>query len=253
LQDFWRIALRTFGVIDAHTPITSTSKSNSTNSDASPTESGNKTKAFEKPKERTGIFGWRKSSKESNRPGSETCSMDSAIGMTPIDSAEDKYGQTKEFKKALVDLSPEDIRRAFWTMAKHEDPDALLLRFLRARKWDISAALVMMIATIRWRLVDVHLDDDIMLHGDLVDDQDFMNEIRMGKAFLHGIDGENRPTCFVRARLQRIGQSSAASLERLIVYTIETSRLLLQDADTGVSTLLNKRIYQLLIDTDHCI
>ena len=165
-----------------------------------------------------------------------------------IDS-EDKYGQTKEFHEVIASQSPDDLRNAFWSMVKHDHPDALVLRFLRARKWDVEKALIMLITTMHWRMQDMHVDDDVIRKGEggaLTDSQsseaavrkegeDFMTQLRMGKSFLHGTDKEGRPMCFVRVRLHKQGEQSEASLERYTVYVIETARLLLTNhVDTAV-------------------
>ena len=163
---------------------------------------------------------------------------------------EDKYGQTKEFQQVIATQNPEKLRNAFWSMVKHDHPDGLLLRFLRARKWDVHNALVMLIATMNWRMKDMHVDDDIMTKGEgqavadssssdaqvKKEGQDFLAQLRLGKSFLHGTDREGRPMCFVRVRLHRQGEQSETSLERYTVYTIETARLLLApQVDTAVS------------------
>lgn len=177
---------------------------------------------------------------------------------------EDKYGQSKEFQQVLATENPENLRKAFWSMVKHDHPDGLLLRFLRARKWDVHNALVMLIATMNWRMKTMHVDDDIMKKGEgqAVTDslssntavkkeaQDFLAQLRVGKSFLHGTDREGRPMCFVRVRLHKQGEQSETSLERYTVYTIETARLLLappvdtavsSDDDTGLPCLLSGR------------
>ena len=166
---------------------------------------------------------------------------------------DDKYGQTKEFHKLLESQSPEKIRTAFWSMVKHDDPDGLLLRFLRARKWNVQNALIMLISTMHWRMQGMHVDDDIVKRGEggaledstssnaptKKDGQDFLAQMRLGKSFLHGTDKEGRPITFVRVRLHKQGEQSEASLERFTVYTIETARLLLSpNVDTAVSNLI---------------
>ncbi|KAH8595172.1 CRAL-TRIO domain-containing protein [Bisporella sp. PMI_857] len=154
---------------------------------------------------------------------------------------EDKYGQGKQAQDVLASVPPETLRLSFWSMVKHDHPDALLLRFLRARKWDVDKALSMFLSTMRWRL-DFHVDDDIMKHGDLgaLEDSknendaakqklstDFLTQLRLGKSFLHGTDKQGRPMCFVRVRLHRQGEQSEESLERYTVYIIESARMIL--------------------------
>ena len=162
----------------------------------------------------------------------------------------DKYGQTKEFHKVLESQSPDAIRTAFWSMVKHDDPDGLLLRFLRARKWNVQNALIMLISTMHWRMQGMHVDDDIVRRGDCgaledsassyaptkKEGHDFLMQLRLGKSFLHGTDKEGRPITFVRVKLHKQGEQSESSLERFTVYTIETARLLLSpNVDTAVS------------------
>lgn len=166
------------------------------------------------------------------------------------DDENDKHGQAKEFRQAIQNQSPESLRTAFWGMVKHDDPDALLLRFLRARKWDVQAALVMMISTLHWRAQEMHVDDDIVFNGEggavhtsrtasdpqeKKDAEDFLTQMRMGKSFLHGLDAEGRPVCTVRARLHKAGEQTERSLERFTVYTIDTARMMLRPpVDTAV-------------------
>jgi len=166
------------------------------------------------------------------------------------DGGNDKHGQQQEFQQALASQKPEELREAFWSMVKHDHPDALLLRFLRARKWDVHAALVMFVSTIHWRAKEMHVDDDIMINGEEFaikeskvgnaaekkEGGDFMAQLRMGKSFLHGTDKDGRPCCYVRVKLHKQGEQSEKSLERFTVYTIETTRMMLKPPiDTAVS------------------
>lgn len=154
---------------------------------------------------------------------------------------DDKHGTAAAFKTVLAESKPEDVRQALWDMTKHDHPDALLLRFLRARKWDVNAALVMAISALHWRLVESKVDSDIMIHGEegmlkwsqgsgqqAKEGGDFMSQIRMGKSFLHGRDKQGRPICYVRVRLHKPGQECEEAIERFTVYTIETARMFLR-------------------------
>lgn len=201
--------------------------------------------------EQAGVVGSEKKKKKRvhlfSRKHHDDVAADDIENMSSTD-ANDKYGQTKEFNKLLESQSPEAIRTAFWSMVKHDDPEGLLLRFLRARKWNVQNALIMLVSTMHWRMQEMHVDDDIIRRGEggALEDSassnaptkkeghDFLAQMRLGKSFLHGTDKEGRPITFVRVKLHRQGEQSEASLERFTVYTIETARLLLSpNVDTA--------------------
>ncbi|ETN41254.1 uncharacterized protein HMPREF1541_03189 [Cyphellophora europaea CBS 101466] len=235
LRELWVLTLKTFGVSNpANTNGTSTpTTTEEAAADPAATE--------KKKKSRMSIFSSRKhddSSSPSHPPKHP-------------DDSDDKYGQVKEYQNILATQSPESLRTAFWSMVKADHPDALLLRFLRARKWDVHKALVMMISTMSWRGNEMHVDDDVVYQGEVGalkdskstdanvkrEGQDFLEQMRLGKSFLHGTDKEGRPLCFVRARLHHGGDQSERSMERYTVYVIETARLVLR-APVETATIL---------------
>lgn len=253
LRELWAATMKVFGVYE---PLSAEVNGSETLASAPTSETLEKPGKKEKKKSRLHVFKRNKGDKgtesDSNPPsGTATPSDMSSLSIADED---DKHGQAKDYKAALANTAPEDLRQAFWSMVKLDHPDGLLLRFLRARKWDVERALVMMISTMHWRAEDMHVDDDIVLNGELAalndsksDDpkikkegEDFLAQIRMGKSFLHGLDKDGRPMCIVRARLHRQGEQSEKSLERFTVYTIETARMLLRPpVDTAVSFLLD--------------
>lgn len=237
LRDFWVLVLKSFGVNDpiADTNVGSARPITPADAPIHPVED-----ASSKKKERHGLF---------HRKHKDTLGSDSP-GSPGKQDPEDKYGQTKELQEILANTKPEVLREAFWSMVKKDHPDALMLRFLRARKWDTQRALAMLVSTMHWRKNEVHVDDDIMIQGEggaLRDSQsndanvkregtDFLAQLRLGKSFMHGIDKEGRPICLVRVRLHRSGEQTERSLERYTVYVIETARLALQPpVETAVS------------------
>ncbi|KAF2971999.1 hypothetical protein GQX73_g1598 [Xylaria multiplex] len=167
---------------------------------------------------------------------------------TKENDPEDKWGESKAYHETLAKHTPEEIRSTIWSMVKHDNPDALLLRFLRARKWDLQRALVMMVSTMNWRASEMRVDTDVMVKGEehaSVEEkssdeaakkqgEDFLAQMRLGKSYCYGIDKAGRPICVCRARLHKAGEQSEASLERYTVYLIETTRFLLSPpVDTG--------------------
>lgn len=168
----------------------------------------------------------------------------------------DKHGSNKEFKTALADMTHEELRNALWDFSKCDDIDSNLCRYLRARKWNVHNALVMLVSTIYWRRKTMKLDTDVMVNGEEAAVRalrgestgtgglspqlahDMLAQFRMGKSYIHGVDKVGRPLCFVRVKLHRIGEYSSESLERLTVYMIETARFMLKppQLETAVST-----------------
>ncbi|KAK4124575.1 CRAL/TRIO domain-containing protein [Parathielavia appendiculata] len=185
-----------------------------------------------------------------SRKGKKESDMDSASGVptnAPVqlslkDGEGDKYGQTKQFYETLSSQSPDSIRDTIWSMVKHDHPDALVLRFLRARKWDVERALIMLVSTMNWRAQEMKVDEDIMRNGEEAAvaaekgtdaaaqklGHDFMAQIRKGISYVHGHDKQGRPLCFVNTRLHRQGEQAEEALERYTVYLIETCRMMLQ-------------------------
>jgi hypothetical protein len=243
LREFWIATLQVFGVLDPK-ELNGNELAEIGNGRTKADTASTKKPEKEKKKKRMSLF-----RKNKDDDTDSVTSTDSAPHPIVADS-DDKYGQTKEFHEALASLTPETLRATFWSMVKHDHPDALLLRFLRARKWDVEKALVMMVSTMRWRSADVHVDDDIMKNGELSSldaangsdpakrrlGEDFLAQMRLGKSFLHGVDKNGRPMCFVRVKLHKQGEQSEESLERYTVFVIESARMVLQPpVDTAVS------------------
>jgi hypothetical protein len=64
--------------------------------------------------------------------------------------------------KAIPLIPGSLLREAFWGMVATDNPDATLLRFLRARKWDLEAAFDMLTNTLRWRM-DMRINEIVSL------------------------------------------------------------------------------------------
>lgn len=101
-----------------------------------------------------GRFLGRKSRPEKEAEKKETPVQELVVN---VNTTDDKYGHTADFKAALASQTPAELREAFWGMVKCDNPDGLLLRFLRARKWDVDKALVMMVATMNWRSKELNV------------------------------------------------------------------------------------------------
>lgn len=168
--------------------------------------------------------------------------------------------EIKSMETILSKMTPEEMCFSILRMVKQEHPDSLLLRFLRARKWDVGKAFTMMITNILWRK-EMGVDDDILPKGELHElDQsrndklpakerksghDFIEQLKTGKSFLHGFDREGRPVIYVRVRIHKTGAQSEETLERYIVHVIESTRLIVRPPiETGVCNCFLTRLVE---------
>lgn len=158
--------------------------------------------------------------------------------------------EIKSMEKVLSQMTPGEMCFAILKMVKQEHPDSLLLRFLRARKWDVGKAFAMTTSNMLWRR-EMAVDDDIVPNGELYslqrsrneklsakekkEGKDFVDQLRTGKSFLHGFDKQGRPVNYVRVKIHKPGAQSEETLERYIVHVIESTRLIVvPPVETGV-------------------
>ncbi|PGH26625.1 hypothetical protein AJ80_01754 [Polytolypa hystricis UAMH7299] len=246
LQELWALLFKLFGL---H-PDSANDLANKTLAQQTQSPQENATAEKKKPKKRLGLWG-RNSESTTERASDKTATANDTSPLDPSFNAsdtDDKYGLTKEFHNALASLSPEDLRLSFADMVKHDHPDTLMLRFLRARKWDVNKALVMLISALRWRAQDMLVDNGLMKGGEIAavknsksedptlkqEGEDFLKLLRMGISFVHSTDKEDRPICYVRVRLHRPGTVSESTMEKYTVFLIETCRMMLgPSADTA--------------------
>lgn len=155
LKEFWTVALKVFGVIGNPEQILVEEKVPAADQPAAAAATAAKDvvdKKFKKGKIGSLLQRGKKDQPASNTASSSASTAELSVN---LDEKDDKYGHTKEFKAALAGQTPAELRAAFWEMVKCDNPDALLLRFLRARKWDVDKALIMLVATMHWRATEM--------------------------------------------------------------------------------------------------
>lgn len=154
----------------------------------------------------------------------------------------DKYGQSDAFTSYLASEPPAAIRRAFWAAIKNDNPDSLALRFLRARKWEVDKAVVMLVTMIQWR--EQENINNIVVRGDSggidpkvgkgeahknADEEGLILQYRIGKSFVRGLDINKRPVYIVKPVLHSQKTQTARAMELYILHTIESIRMLVKD------------------------
>lgn len=71
---------------------------------------------------------------------------------SPDSDAKTVADNQEAIQELLNAYSAPQLEQGLWDMAKMEDPDSLLCRFLRARKWNLPAAMGMFAGALKWRL-----------------------------------------------------------------------------------------------------
>ncbi|CAG7917523.1 unnamed protein product [Penicillium olsonii] len=150
-------------------------------------------------------------------------------------------GDIKTIQSLMVKFPGVRLRFAFLAALKQDHPDALLLRFLRAEKWNLPKAWIKFAASLNWRINEYKVDREVMLKGEAYaleksqargissekkDAQGFALQLTSGKAFFHGCDRWNRPVCIVRVRSHDPNTQTQKAINDYIVYCMETVRLL---------------------------
>lgn len=152
LKEMWSTAFKVFGI---HQDRVAPELENDNESNREVSRTGTDISDGQPKKGKLALFKRTKDPEASSTPTQSTTVILSDVSKLSIADGDDKYSQTKEFREAIATSTPQEIHDAFWRMVKPDHPDSLFLRFLRARKWDVNKAIVMLVATLRWRIKDI--------------------------------------------------------------------------------------------------
>ncbi|CAI7650436.1 unnamed protein product [Penicillium manginii] len=148
--------------------------------------------------------------------------------------------EIKAVNSLLLKLSGDRLRSAYLTVLKQDHADALLLRFLRAEKWNVPKAWIKFVSALDWRVNEYKVDEEVLMKGELhnleksrakedspekKDGESFMLQLHTGKGYFHGKDKFGRPICVVRVRTHDPNSATKKGLNDYIVQCIETVRL----------------------------
>lgn len=91
-------------------------------------------------------------------------------------------------------LTAAQVQEGVWSNVLGDHPDSLVLRFLRARKWNVGNGLLMLLNAIKWRLEQEV--ENVKTLGDTELDAKypkFQQQLQMGKWYIHGTDKSGQP------------------------------------------------------------
>ena len=222
LKQVWMYILHFTGYkIQPPGPLVSSSKSRSS------TVSHEKEKEKEK---KGGLFSKLKRNKHSKEKDhqelSRTLSNQSAIDPNV------KHSTDIKVHEALRSLDTINAERAFWDALRQDSPDNFLLRFVRARKWDIDNTLLMLSHSIEWRVKESKVDE-VVRNGELAclekKQEGVIKQFKSGKCIIRGRDKKNRPIVIVRPRYHHSSEQTFEEIEIFTLLLIEYARLMLNE------------------------
>ena len=157
---------------------------------------------------------------------------------SPKDEDDSKYGpngtnySSGGLHYSLKDLDPNGIKEAFWQTIRKDSPDRLIMRFIRARNYDLDKAMEMLAGTLAWRLNESDVDK-IILGGERAayehHEMGFIKNIELQKAVITGKDKEGRPVVYIRSRLHHSGDQTLDEMKKYSLLIIEIARLYLEE------------------------
>lgn len=183
--------------------------------------------------------GWRFSL--SRQPAEEETPAIPANLQSTLKSQGAGVNELKAIQTLLTKLPGDKLRVALLTTLKQEHPDTLLLRFLRAEKWNVPKAWIKLVTALDWRVNVYRVDEEVLLKGEeyalqksrlegdsveKTNGESFMIQARTGKGHFHGVDKFGRPIVIIRVRCHDPHAQSTKGLNDFIVHSIETARIL---------------------------
>ena len=191
------------------------------------------------------------------QPTEEELSAIPANLLSSLKSLDAGPNELKSVGALLKKIPGDQLRDAILAMLKQDHPDALMLRYIRAEKWNIPKAWVKFVSAVNWRSNEYKCDEVVTIKGEehmlkksrqtddmaaKKDGEGFMLQANTGKGHFHGCDRWGRPVCIIRVRLHDPKEQTEKGLNDYIIHCIETVRILaVPPVETMVSYSLTGR------------
>ncbi|CCE61904.1 hypothetical protein TPHA_0B02320 [Tetrapisispora phaffii CBS 4417] len=143
---------------------------------------------------------------------------------------------------SLRSQDPKIIQDTFWKTLRTDSPDNLLLRFIRARKWDSDKAMNMLVSSLNWRATKYDANDIVMKgEADMYKNNEAgcIKNLELQKAVLNGFDKKGRPIVLVRPKLHHADDQTEEEIEKYSLLVIEQARLFLNEPTEAASILFD--------------
>lgn len=130
--------------------------------------------------------------------------------------------EAKEMRAFLEKYGGQRLREVFWQMVKGEHPDAILLRLLRARKWDVDRAVAVLGSTAAWR---VENNIEAVVAGaelELTKTRGGMNIFHNGISYIYGASAQGEPVYLIEVGRHFSASQTQDELKRGVILLQET-------------------------------
>ncbi|RCK66642.1 Phosphatidylinositol transfer protein CSR1 [Candida viswanathii] len=140
----------------------------------------------------------------------------------------------------LQTLNVKEQHTALTRVPRNDLIDNLLLRFIRARKWDSEKAIEMMFKSLQWRSTEFPADIWAM-EGDAPSylngtNKGFVHNFTTEKSWIKGRDKNNNPIFMFQAKKHFTADAPLEQNQRYAIVTIEWVRLFLREVSESVDT-----------------
>ncbi|KAF9573170.1 hypothetical protein EC968_008912 [Mortierella alpina] len=149
-------------------------------------------------------------------------------------------------KKFTFKYAPAEYQTAFWAFVQSEHPDTTVLRFLRARKWNVEKAMEMLILALEWRIT-MGVDEVVREGEEALEAKypGFLEQLKNGKVIFRGHDRHGRPLCLLDPGLHNPNAQSHQAVQKLSIYVIETARVMLKPPVETISVLFDMTTFSM--------
>jgi hypothetical protein len=162
------------------------------------------------------------------------------------DLPHDAPEKTGDLLQHMKNKSPENFNRSLWEAFLADHPDTTILRFLRARDFDVVKAVDMFVSSINWR-EERQIQRTIIAGGESValktsltaDEEAFMAQYRSGKSYVRGTDKDDHPVYVIRVKLHDPHKQTAEAMETYVLHNIETLRMMAREPNDKVCLIFD--------------
>ncbi|QIX01826.1 hypothetical protein AMS68_007343 [Peltaster fructicola] len=158
----------------------------------------------------------------------------------------------KPAQKVLEKTNPVALLDALRRNVKHEDPDTLLVRFLRARSWKPDESLVMLLKSLAWR-IEQNIEDGMLAGGDTryahiaktstgpeaQIGKEVVALLSSGESAVHGRDRKGRLLQYIRVKKHNPKAQGKDGFEKATILDAESTRMLLRAPITTISIVFD--------------